>query len=124
MVTSMRETLRAISEKVQKIQTENSREAYSKLFDIHSDFIGFKGHFPTYPILPGIVQVMMAEITISEALQRECTILEIKKGKFVKPIEPEHTVCAKVYHIKDNIWDCELYTTELAGHFRLECITN
>lgn len=121
MAINMRQELNAISEKVQKIQTVNYLEAYSKLFIIKSDFIGFQGHFPNYPILPGIVQMMMAEITIAEAMQRECTIQEIKKGKFVKPIEPEQNVCAKIFHIKDNIWDCEIHTDQLAGTFRLEC---
>lgn len=124
MALSMRQELNAISQKVEKSQADNGVEIFSKCFTMQSDFLAFQGHFPDYPILPGIVQIMMAEMTISESMQTEYTIQEVKQGKFVKPIEPNCDVYVKVFLVKENIWDCEIHTDSLAGRFRLLCEIN
>jgi 3-hydroxymyristoyl/3-hydroxydecanoyl-(acyl carrier protein) dehydratase len=59
-------------------------------FFIKDDFEAFKGHFPSNPILPGIVQIDMALFCIRRALNdANANIKGIKKVKFIKPIEPE-----------------------------------
>jgi len=121
MAMSMRQELNAISQEVKEVQAENGAEFFSKIFVIPADFLAFQGHFPNYPILPGIVQIMMAEITISEIKQTECIIKEVQRGKFTKPIDPNSTVLVKVFAVKENIWDCEIHTDVLSGHFRLIC---
>ena len=124
MALSMRQELKSVSEKVTKVQADNGTEMFSKCFAVRSDFLAFKGHFPDYPILPGIVQIMMAEITISEVMGAEYTVQEVKQGKFLKPIEPDHDIYAKIALVKDNVWDCEIYTDILAARFRLICELN
>ena len=59
----------------------------------------FKGHFPDYPILPGVVQVeMMAQATsfivllLHEnpfAMKMDVALLGITEAKFRKPVLPE-----------------------------------
>lgn len=59
----------------------------------------FKGHFPDYPILPGVVQVeMMAQATSfivflihanPMAMKMDVTLLGINESRFRKPIFPE-----------------------------------
>ena len=124
MALSMRQELKRVSQKITKNQADDGTDVFAKCFAIQSDFLAFQGHFPDYPILPGIVQIMMAEITISEVMQAEYTVQEVKQGKFLKPIEPNHDVYAKVSLVKENIWDCEIYTDILAGRFRLLCELN
>ncbi len=123
MALTMRKELDSVSQKVTKIQAENGTEGFSKCFTIQSDFIAFKGHFPDYPILPGIVQILMAEMTISEAMQADYAIQEVKQAKFLKPIEPDHDISVKVFCAKENTWDCEIHTDfeDVAARFRLHC---
>ena len=60
------------------------------LFPEH--FIGFKGHFPGNPVLPGICQVQ-ALITIAEKLHKKKTILrKVVLAKFFKQISQDETV--------------------------------
>lgn len=124
MALSMRQELNNVSQKVTKNQADDGTDVFTKCFAIQSDFLAFQGHFPDHPILPGIVEIMMAEITISEVMQAEYTVQEVKQGKFLKPIEPNNDVYAKVFLVKDNIWDCEIHTDILAGRFRLLCELN
>lgn len=59
----------------------------------------FKGHFPDYPILPGVVQVeMMAQATSfivflihknPMAMKMDVTLLGVNDAKFRKPVLPE-----------------------------------
>jgi 3-hydroxyacyl-[acyl-carrier-protein] dehydratase len=71
----------------------------------------FKGHFPDYPILPGVVQVeMMAQATSfivlllhknPASMKMDVALLAITEAKFRKPIFPEMdlrivTKCLKV----------------------------
>ncbi|MDO9183575.1 MAG: FabA/FabZ family ACP-dehydratase [Bacteriovorax sp.] len=59
----------------------------------------FKGHFPDYPIFPGVVQVeMMAQATSfivlllyqdPMAMKMDVALLSINEAKFRKPIFPE-----------------------------------
>lgn len=121
MAMSMRDELKAISQEVQKVQVESGAEVFSKVFVLSTDSLCFQGHFPNYPIVPGIVQIMMAEIAISEIKQEECIIKEVKMCKFVKTISPNCNVLAKIFIVKENIWNCEIHADVLSGHFRLIC---
>ena len=53
-------------------------------------FIGFQGHFPEQPILPGIVQVMAAVYTASRGAQNQLQC--IKRCKFTRPVVPGEPV--------------------------------
>lgn len=70
----------------------------------------FKGHFPDYPILPGVVQVemmaqaasfiMMAFVEKPFEIKLDVALLGVDSAKFRKPIFPEmdlviHTKCIK-----------------------------
>jgi 3-hydroxymyristoyl/3-hydroxydecanoyl-(acyl carrier protein) dehydratase len=62
-------------------------------FFIDKNFTAFKGHFPSYPILPGIVQIQMALLCIKKLLNTNDVVLkEIRKIKFIKPILPKTKV--------------------------------
>lgn len=56
------------------------------------EFIGFSGHFPKAPVLPGIVMiqlaVMMCERATAESLQLAC----IKEAKFTEPVLPQEKI--------------------------------
>jgi len=52
----------------------------------------FAGHFPAYPLLPGVFQLEMTRAAAEWALQCSLVLREISKAKFQRPILPAEIV--------------------------------
>ena len=65
-------------------------------------FVGFDGHFPDRPILPGIVQVLAGMLTAGDD---SMTLLKVAKAKFSRVINPGELmlVRAEIQKKDDNI---------------------
>ncbi|MCW1876824.1 hypothetical protein OMR58_20460 [Erwinia sp. INIA-01] len=63
-------------------------------FILTTDFSGFRGHFPDNPLLPGIVQIMLARYTA--AAGKSAQLAGVKRCKFLHPIKPGETVSVAV----------------------------
>jgi 3-hydroxyacyl-[acyl-carrier-protein] dehydratase len=65
----------------------------------------FLGHFPGYPILPGVFQLEMARFACERGTGRRLEIEKIKKAKFTRPILPEEPVSLSVIiQPRDGAW--------------------
>jgi 3-hydroxymyristoyl/3-hydroxydecanoyl-(acyl carrier protein) dehydratase len=72
----------------------------SATFSFPEDFTGFKGHFPTGGILPGVCKVQ-ALVILSEFLNDNMFELEeIKEAKFFSPVLPKEEV---IFDYSENI---------------------
>ena len=67
------------------VQTESSWAA-DFIFDPSAPY--FKGHFPNFAVLPGVVQLGVAHHFAEVFLRREFSIGAVKKMKFTRPILP------------------------------------
>jgi predicted hotdog family 3-hydroxylacyl-ACP dehydratase len=56
------------------------------------DFVGFKGHFPGLPVLPGIVTLQMAVISTEALLKKRIRLHKVDKTKFIQPTLPNQWV--------------------------------
>lgn len=76
-----------------------------------ADFVGFDGHFPGYPIVPAVVQILMAQIVAEQHLGLQLSIGAIDRSKFhrqLKPLDVIDAYCqSKVVRGKAVI-DCQL----------------
>jgi 3-hydroxyacyl-[acyl-carrier-protein] dehydratase len=60
----------------------------TRRYHFSHDFIGFVGHFPGYPILPAMVQLLMALMCAEELEGRALEMDTISKAKFLMEIRP------------------------------------
>ena len=53
------------------------------------DFIGFKGHFPDRPVLPGVCQVQAVVVVIEAGTKQPVQLREIEVAKFFAAVGPD-----------------------------------
>lgn len=85
-------------------------------FCFNQDFIGFSGHFPEYPILPAVLQVLLAQLLAEEIIGFPLSVVSLSRAKFLQQLRPGdqievHLTCLK----KDEIWHCAS-ELQVSGH--------
>ncbi len=61
-------------------------------FCFMDDFLGFSGHFPGYPILPAVVQLIAAQFVIEEMRGCHLQLESIQHAKFLHEIKPGNEI--------------------------------
>jgi 3-hydroxyacyl-[acyl-carrier-protein] dehydratase len=54
-----------------------------------ADFIGFQGHFPKKPVLPGVCKIQAVTVMLQTWEKRKFRLKEIVLAKFFSPVSPE-----------------------------------
>jgi 3-hydroxyacyl-[acyl-carrier-protein] dehydratase len=88
----MKRLLKEIAEYSIKQKPGDNPLVMEKLFCFDRDFIGFSGHFPGYPILPAVLQLLLAQLCIEEQKGCKISITSIEKAKFLSEIRPDETI--------------------------------
>ncbi len=65
-------------------------------FCFSADFIGFAGHFPGYPILPAILQTLLAQLVAEQVSGGPMEFLALEKAKFSRQLLPDDEITVKV----------------------------
>jgi len=73
------------------LQTEEGGAA-GCTFRFDSDFLGFAGHFPEYPIVPAIVQVLAAQTLIEKCHGSPLELRAVEGAKFLMQLTPGQEV--------------------------------
>ena len=76
-------------------------------FCFDQDFIGFSGHFPGYPILPAVLQLLLAQLVAEEILGLKLSVVSLSRAKFLQQLRPGdqidvHLSCRE----KGDSWYC------------------
>ena len=61
-------------------------------FHYPASFVGFQGHFPNDPILPGVCLLQSLRLGLERAWNSRLKITEILNAKFVAPVHPGDTI--------------------------------
>jgi 3-hydroxyacyl-[acyl-carrier-protein] dehydratase len=56
------------------------------------EFTGFSGHFPGMPILPAMLQTMMAQMLAEQVLPAGAALVGVKRAKFAQQLGPATTI--------------------------------
>ena len=82
-----------------ELKKETSGELSARCL-LPARFIGFQGHFPDRPVLPG---VCLAQVVIEayNVLHRPARLLEIVKADFLHPVTPGETFALLISMVPD-----------------------
>ncbi len=73
--------------KILEINTDKT-SVRSKI-ELNKNHVIFEGHFPEFPIVPGVCQIQIINELTSEVLQKKLTLRQAKNIKFTQIIDPE-----------------------------------
>lgn len=113
----MRNAVRAASGRIEQLPDGG----WSRHFCFANDSAVFSGHFPGRPVLPAVVQILLAQITLEDCLPA-FVLARVPQAKFFMPVGPHTDI---VLHIspgrKPFLWVCVLSCGEaVAARFQLE----
>lgn len=86
-------------------------QAASRLFHFEPGFLGFSGHFPGYPILPAIVQIMAAISVAREWKGEPLELSAVKNAKFRIKLEPGQVIKVRCQEGAAGAGSCEARLT-------------
>jgi 3-hydroxyacyl-[acyl-carrier-protein] dehydratase len=87
-LSKLRQEIKSCMLKMEKV--DNFK--LSARFCFHQEFIGFKGHFPNKPILPGVCKIQAAVLMLEEEKQKNVRLKEILLAKFFAPVSFDQEV--------------------------------
>jgi len=57
-------------------------------FCFDAGFVGFSGHFPDYPILPAVLQVLLAQLLAETVMGSTLAVVALNRAKFMRQVRP------------------------------------
>lgn len=88
----MKNLIEAIKKSSAKPAQIKSQWEISNSYCFDNSFLGFSGHFPGYPILPAVMQLLLAQLLIEEQKGHKIEVISIEKAKFLSEIRPNDPV--------------------------------
>jgi 3-hydroxymyristoyl/3-hydroxydecanoyl-(acyl carrier protein) dehydratase len=73
---------------------QSTERGWQQTYVFPASFPGFQGHFPGNPILPAILQIMIARESIAEQTGRNMQLTSVTRAKFRKIVMPYTPVTA------------------------------
>ncbi len=107
---TLRQSLQNCAKPIQKLEAQDS---WCKHFYLPANFIGFQGHFPNKPVLPAVVQVLMAQVAVNEITGQDIQIKEILQAKFTAPIGSESHIDCIITKKQNDSWHCSIKANDV-----------
>lgn len=60
----------------------------SAQFSFTPEFPGFRGHFPSHPVLPGVCQIQCAMAVLRRWADDPLALVAVRRAKFLAPVGP------------------------------------
>ena len=84
-----------------------SELAGKQSFCFNQNFIGFSGHFPGYPILPAVLQVLLAQLLAEEVVRLPLVVISLIRAKFIQQLRPDDQIEVQLSCLeKDGTFHC------------------
>ena len=112
---------RAVLHAASQLEHLPDQGIWRQSFRFAADSAVFTGHFPGHPVLPAVVQVLMAQIAL-EAMGQSADLACVPQAKFLAPLGPEVDILLTLSKgRRDGRWECTLHSGEtLSARMQVE----
>jgi len=90
--------------------------AGEQVFRFSEAFLGFEGHFPGRPVLPAIVQLLIAQCVAEAVEKKSMQLLAVPKAKFLSVLGPDQEIvvrCRKIASKQNQRFDISLHSGDV-----------
>jgi 3-hydroxyacyl-[acyl-carrier-protein] dehydratase len=87
------------------VEISGNGSSFSATIKIFPDHIVYKGHFPGYPVTPGVILLQIVHELLEGQLKRTIRLLEMPSCKFLKVVNPDketRVLLSMNINLKDN----------------------
>ena len=112
---------RAVLHAASQLEHLPEQDAWQQNFCFAADSAVFAGHFPGHPVLPAVVQVLMAQAAL-EAMGQAADLACVPQAKFLAPLGPDVDILLTLSKGRRvGRWECTLHSGEaLAARIQVE----
>ena len=112
---------RAVLQAASQLEYLPEQGAWRQIFCFAADSVVFAGHFPGHPVLPAVVQVLMAQVAL-EAMGQSADLACVPQAKFLAPLGPDVDILLTLSKgRREGRWECTLHSGEtLAARIQVE----
>lgn len=120
-MSRLREAVAAAALEAPQLQEDGSWRRRSVFA---GDFPGFAGHFPGYPVLPAVVQVLAAQLLAEDVTGLRLRLQQIENAKFLLQLHPDEVIevrCRERHAAGRTLWEASLHAAAgTAAQFQLQ----
>jgi 3-hydroxyacyl-[acyl-carrier-protein] dehydratase len=104
---------------------KSSPESGSQNFHPTAGFVGFAGHFPDYPIMPAMLQILFGIIVAEKVLDTVLVMKKLDRAKFMVQIKPDEiiTVSCRISRPADHESEIQAKSTIMAAEKKVATMT-
>ena len=73
------------------LETSVSQTGFVTTIELNPNHIVYSGHFPGYPVTPGVIQVQIVHELLEKQFGRKLKLKGMPQCKFLKILNPEET---------------------------------
>ena len=71
------------------VESSGSASSFSVTIRLLPDHFVYKGHFPGYPVTPGVIFIQIIHELVEHHLKKDIRLAEISNSKFLRIVNPE-----------------------------------
>lgn len=91
----MNELVRGIAAASLGAPVKNAEGAIEARYRFAEEFAGFAGHFPGFPILPAIVEILTVVQLVGEVTGVPQRLASVEDAKFLNPVRPDQEILVR-----------------------------
>lgn len=83
--------MRLIGDFMELVATSKTEQGFSATIQLNADHIIFKGHFPGYPVTPGVIQLQIVHELLETHFNGSYKLVQLLHCKFLRVLNPLET---------------------------------
>ncbi len=83
--------MKLINDFFKVLETSTGELGFSTTVQLNPEHVVYAGHFPGYPVTPGVMQLQIVHELLEDHFSRKLMLMKMPQCKFLKVLDPNET---------------------------------